>query len=293
MVCRSGSVERAADKSTKAAEQVKKLEDALKARSEAVKKEFYDEIDTHLADAKITDARQLEYASDIKTEYTSEFSLDKIAGVVVSALKAAIAASAPGVEKPAMSEEAINAYVDVVNTVAEAAKSNSESSSSLSFSMTRLAPGMFGFLKATSTNIRDEDTFGSEEVTSTAIYYRLMQSIDDIKNQAEFGETVIDAANLKKMKELQAGLTDLLAEGKLTVDEWIAKDGAYEGMIQTIRDRLKAHGWDEKQIAVLESSVSGHARRVSGALSKLRTMGSEFTKAIEVSEARLRVGHFN
>lgn len=69
-----------------------------------------------------------------------------------------------------MSPEAIDAYTDVVNAVAEAAKSSSTAAASLAFSMNRLAPGTIAFLFASSINIQDDETFGKEAVTTTAIY---------------------------------------------------------------------------------------------------------------------------
>jgi len=89
MACRTPSVERVADKMSKAKEQIDKLEAMVVAQEEAIRAKFYGQIDTHLASARLTDAREVAYQVNIKTEYTSEFSLDKIAGVVTSALKAA------------------------------------------------------------------------------------------------------------------------------------------------------------------------------------------------------------
>ena len=81
------------------------------------------------------------------------------AAVVISALKVAMLATDPTVLNAATSPAAIAAYTDVVNTVAEAAKSSSTSSASMSFSMNRLSPGMYAFLYASSVNIKDEDTY--------------------------------------------------------------------------------------------------------------------------------------
>ena len=89
MACRTPSVERVADKMSKAKEQIDKLEAMVVAQEEAIRAKFYGQIDTHLASARLTDAREVAYQVNIKTESTSEFSLDKIAGVVTSALKAA------------------------------------------------------------------------------------------------------------------------------------------------------------------------------------------------------------
>lgn len=301
MTCTSGSVETAAAKTVAAKAQIDSLLAMLKKDDETARKYFYGSIDLHLKDAKIADARELSYNSDIKTEYTSEFSLDKIVGVVTSALKAVAAAQDPASPSPAMSPQAIAAYTDVVNSVAEAAKSSSTSAASLAFSMTRLSPGLFSFLYATSVNIKDVDTFGTEAVTSTEIYYRFMQSIDDVKNQSAFGNAIIDAQNLKHMKEIQAALTDDLGNGKIDIDVWTKKDAAYDAAVKKIQQRLKDEHFDLDKPHVLlrangfgvpveHSFVTGSLvtqQVVRASIQKLSAMGSAYKKVIEISEKRL------
>jgi len=58
------------------------------------------------------------------------------------ALKAVAAVQDPTAIVSAMSLGAIEAYIDVINAVVEAAKSSSTASSSLAFSMNRLSPGL-------------------------------------------------------------------------------------------------------------------------------------------------------
>lgn len=296
MTCTSGSVQTVADKTVAAKAQIDKLLAMLQAQESVNKTRFFDEINAHLKDARVADARQLSYNSDIKTEYTSEFSLDKIAAVVTSALKAVAAAKDPNVKAPAMSPEAIQAYTDVVNRVAEAAKSSSTASASLSFSMTRLSPGLFAFLYASSVNIKDEDTFGSEAVTSTAIYYRLMQSIEDVKMEADYGAARIDADNFLKMKTVQAALTDDLADGKISIEEWSKKDAAYTAAIQRIQERLDADHFKSGAPRVAarergpESALSQQI--VRSAIERLARKGAAFKAAVETSNARLAGGYY-
>ena len=301
MACTSGSVQTVADKTVAAAQQIAKLQAMIQAQEADNKSKFFADITTHLTDAKVTDAREIGYSSDIKTEYTSEFSLDKIAAVVTSALKAVVTATDPTVPKPALSPDAIAAYTDVVNTVAEAAKSSSTSAASLSFSMNRLSPGMFAFLYASSVNIHDEDTFGTEGVTTTAIYYRFMQSIDDVKNQTVFGKTIIDAKNLLNMKTLQAALTDALANNTIDIDTWTKKDIAYSAAVNTIQARLDADSFDTKKTLALtvrhgfgapvqHSFATGSAvnqQVVRAAIQRLSTMGAAYKVVVEKSTARL------
>lgn len=301
MACTSGSVKTVADKTLAAKKQINKLQEMLQAQENDNKTKFYDEIKSHLTDAKITDAREISYNSYIKTEYTSEFSLDKIAAVVISALKAATKATDPTVQNPATSKDAISAYTDVVNSVAEAAKSSSTSAASLSFSMNRLSRGTFAFLYAKSVNIKDVDTFGTEVVTSTAIYYRLIESIDDLKNESAFGQAIIDAKYLLKMKMLQAALTDELSTGAISIDDWMKKDANFSKAIAVIQKRLDDQKFNTSQPFVLtaahgfgkpisHSFVNGSAANqevVRSAIQRLSTKGEEYKFVIETSEARL------
>jgi len=265
MVCTSGSVESVAKKTQKANDQVKKLQEMLQQDMESTKKKFYAEIDRHLHDAGVHDARELTYSADIKTEYTSEFSLDKLAGVITKALDAVKAAKDPKSTQPATSPEAIDAYKNLVNSVAEAAKSSSTSASSLSFSMNRLSPGVFAFLQASSVNMKDEDTFGSEAITSTAIFYRIIESIDDVKNEAEFVATLIDQQSYLHMKILQAALVDDLASGKLSLDEWQKKDDAYSGAVAKLKKSLEGHASPTNAPKLFSGSSSSSAAAAAAA----------------------------
>lgn len=294
MACTSGSVQKVADKTVAAKSQIDKLQAMIQAQDGANKDRFYGEINAHLSDAGVTDAREISYNSDIKTEYTSEFSLDKIAAVVTSALKALAAAKDPAVTQPALSPEAIQAYTDVVNTIAEAAKSSSTASASLSFSMNRLSPGMFAFLYATSVNIKDEDTFGSEAVTTTAIYYRFMQSIDDVRSQAAFGAAVIDARNYLDMKTLQAGLTDDLANGRIDIDVWMKKDAAYSLAVDKIKARLDADRLKAglEKMEVIGTGSAANQQVVRAAIQKLSAMGNAYKVVVEKSQSRLAAVYY-
>ena len=301
MTCTSGSVQSTADKTVAAKAQIDKLQAMIKEQEGANKAAFFDAIASHLTDANVTDAREINYSSDIKTEYTSEFSIDKITAVVTTVLKAFVAAQDKTAVVPAMSPAAVDAYVDVVNAVAEAAKSSSSSSASLSFSMNRLAPGMFVFLYATSISIKDADTFGTESVTTTAIYYRMMQSIDDVKNEAAFGESIIDARSLISMKTLQAALVDDLASDKINLDEWDKKDDAYSHAVKKIEARLAAAKFDNTKPHVLTRSAGfgvvmhhsfakGSATNqavVHASIKRLAKMGAGYKAVIDTSNARL------
>lgn len=267
MGCRTPSVQRAANKTAKAMEAVKGLEDKLKGQSEEVKKIFEGMIQEHMEKAKINDGREIEYNQAIKVEYTQEFSLDAITKVVIEALNTVKTLTDPQVKNPATSPEAIECYKDVVVSVAEAAKSSSKTATSLNFSMNRLSPGLYAFLYATSTNIQDKETFGTETVTATAIYYAMYQSIQDVQQEANYELAHMEKANLLKMKTLQAGLTDDLGNGALTIEQWTAKDAAYEKACETIEKRLKDLDWDshtENTQPIPHNLVESHLKHLEG-----------------------------
>ncbi|WP_297218849.1 hypothetical protein [uncultured Desulfovibrio sp.] len=306
MSCQSPSVQAVMQKTAKAKSQIDELENLVKKQDKAHKKFFSDTINSHLSEAKINDSREIYYGFDIKTEYTSEFSLDKIASVVTSVIKAAGKAMDPNVKQPATSPDAIAAYVDVVNAVAEAAKSSSTAAGSLSFSMNRMSPGLYGFLYASSMSIKSDDTFGSEAVTSTIIYYKFIESIDDIKNEAKYGAALIDYKNLMNMKTIQAALTDDLAAGKIDIDTWTKKDASFEKAIKTIEDRLKNAGWytvslymtSGNAIATMpididEKSISARNKEIAlSAVQLLSQKGSLYEPVIHVTTRRIENGYF-
>lgn len=305
MACRTASVERVADKTVKAKEQIDKLQSMIESQEAANKAKFYQQIDEHLASAQLTDAREISYTSNIKTEYTSEFSLDKIAGVVTSALKAVKAVKDPTNPEGLASGAAIDAYSDVVNAVAEAAKSSSTSAASLAFSMNRLQPGTIAFLYASSINIQDDETFGSEAVTTTAIYYRLMESPRDVELSAALDATKIrvaaDLATYKKFIALQAGLVDSLAEGKITFEAYLVLDDKYAKKAAELEKRVKdgtptarlARGVTPEVLSVEDLDLAKYNKEVvSSAVKKLSGMGEMYNTVVERNISRIENGYF-
>ncbi|SDS35241.1 hypothetical protein [Christiangramia echinicola] len=299
MACRTPSVERVADKTAKAKQQIDKLEEMIKAQETSNKVTFFDQIKSHLKSAKIDDARETEYQANIKTEYTSEFSLDKIAGVVTSALKAAKVATDPSNPQASTSPEAIDAYSDVVVSVAEAAKSSSTAAASLAFSMSRLAPGTIVFLYASSINIQDKETFGEEAVTTTAIYYRLIQSEKDIELQGSFDATrtrvAADLETYRRFVALQADLVNQLADGNLTFDEYDKKDELFAKKAAELQKRVKDGSPVDKAYKVMSATdtpISASYELVQAAIKRMSIMGSNYKKIVEKAQARLENGYF-
>lgn len=300
MACRTPSVERVVDKTAKAKEQIDKLEAMIKSQEAANKLNFFNQIDAHLASSNLSDARQIDYNSYVKTEYTSEFSLDKIAEVVTSSLNAAKALTNPAITNPAMSPAAIDAYVDVVNTIAEAAKSSSTAAASVSFSMNRISPGMFAFLFASSMNIQDNETFGMEAVTTTAIYYRLVQSIQDLKLQGEFDaakiEIELNLQSFRKFKTLQVALIDQLGNNQIDIETYEKLDAFYSKKVEELRSKMGT----TREIGPVkmfmnmstETGADVHQKLVKSAIKRLSVMGDKYRGIIDTARERIENSYF-
>lgn len=297
MTCSSPSVKSVADKTENAKAQVRKLEQSLLDDDAKYEKYFKDEKEKSLSDAKIADARIINSNKDIKVEYSSEFSLDKIAAVIVDQLKTVAKGLSPKIPEPSMLDDAVNSYVDLVNSVAQSAKSSAKSSASLSFSMTRLSPGLFAFLYATSTTLKDVDTFGSEAICCTAIYYSFVESIDDLKNESKFDEAVIDTQNLKNMKILQAGLTEQLANKEIDIQTWSKLDKEYSKAIKQIKKRIKEHSFDQVTLLSEENMDVSYLSKemlsiIKASLKTISDMGPDFKDIVEITQQRIESSYF-
>ncbi|MGF7231969.1 hypothetical protein [Arachidicoccus sp.] len=298
MACKTASVQRVADKTSKAKEQIDKLQQMIESQEADNKAKFFAQIKAHLSDANITDERQIDYNSNVKTEYTSEFSLEKISKVVIASLHAAKAATDPAITNPATSPAAIDAYVDIVNTVAEAAKSSSTAAASLSFSMNRLSPGMFVFLYASSLNIQDDETFGKEAVTTTAIYYRMVQSIQDLKLQGAFDaariEVTLNVDSYKKFKLLQVALIDDLSNEKIDLDQYIIKDKFYGDKAKELKAKIDAVAVSHTKLLAKGNNEASDVNQklIHSAIIKLSSMGDSYKTIIRKVEDRITNGYF-
>ncbi|WP_417368760.1 hypothetical protein [Flavobacterium beibuense] len=292
MACRTPSVERVADKSVNAQKQLDKLTESVKSQRDTLLDEFDGKVGENLKRARVSDGTILGSNDYIKVEYSYEFSLDKIASVIKDTLKAIAANKDSKSFQDAFSDEAVESYTDLVNSVSEAAKSKSTAAASISFSMNRLAPGVFAFLSATSASLLEEETFGNESITSTIIFYQLIYSIDDLKNQQSFDEAAIDIQNLMNMKRVQAALTDSLADGSITIDDWMARDEKLNAAVERLRARLDSRGFaDRTQVA--SRGMSENQRLVTAALERLNKMGEVYYPAVSILESRLELSYFN
>lgn len=292
MACRTPSVERVADKSVNAQNQLDKLTESVKAQRGTLLNEFETRVGENLKKARVSDGTLLGSNDYIKVEYSYEFSLDKIASVIKDTLKAIAVNKDSKSFQDAFSDEAVESYTDLVNSVSEAAKTKSTATASLSFSMNRLAPGIYAFLSATSASLLEEETFGNESITSTIIFYQLIYSIEDMQNQKQFDEAAIDIQNLMNMKRIQASYTDMLANGKMGIQEWMTRDEEAELAIQRLSARVDKRGFTNRT-RVASRGMSENQRIVTTALERLNKMGEVYYPAVSILENRLELSYFN
>jgi len=295
MSFRTVSLLKIMDHTSTAKELVDNLEARILANEAINKKVFFSKIKSSLRNINISDAKEIEYRSEIITEFKSELSLEKIEAVVRSLLQSAISKIDPPVTSLAMNPSDIDAYVSMVNSVSEAAKSSSTAAANLKYSMNHLSPGVFVFLYASSVSIKDKQIFGSGVVISTVIYYRLMHSIEDVKNQAAFDALQIDKENYAKMKTLQTALLDDLANGKIDFETWQKLDAAYTRAAIQIKKRIEKTllNSDEPRKPMGEKGSMENQKLVQKSIKNLSAKGTEIYKtAIQKSMVRLENSYF-
>ncbi|WP_298437017.1 hypothetical protein [uncultured Jannaschia sp.] len=302
MACRTAKAKRAATATKEATKAVDDLEQMIKGQEAAKKKDFFARIADDLEQTGASDAEQIEYNMDIKTEYSSEFSLDAVADAVSKTIHAAAATlKAQEMPSPATSAEALEAYSDVVVSVAEAARSSSETATSISYSMNRIGRGLFAFLYATSAKASDKETFGEEAITATAIFYRIMRSGEDAKRQERFDTVLLYVDALHKAKVMQVALLDDLGNGTYDPDEYIAKDAQMQKVVDLWQKRVDEAKLDRADGPVMMGAGPGGPMGTGGpdleavakrALSKISAGDDRLKAIVERSEARLAAGHF-
>jgi len=282
MVCRSASVERAAEKSQKAEKALADLAKQNKEAAEAYEDEFFEKINAYLERAGITDATYpLVTGLQYQTEYASEFNVDKITAVVEDALISLQEVSA-GPAGPtldtATSSEAFESYVQVVQSIGASLKSSSDTSSTFTFQMTKVGPGIFAFISAQSTNITDVETFGTEAVSCTTFVYTFARSIQDVENTTGYEaaknaaeeiaiirtKTLIESARIASetiitVKQAQADLVNVLISGKYTAVQYAKLDRELGDVIKLYETRQNGrNGFSSGSAPVIGLALQKH-----------------------------------
>jgi hypothetical protein len=313
-ICRTAKIEEVVNDASAAIDQVAKLENLIKSEEGKRKQEFFKRIEEYLNLSGIDDEKFIQENSYIKVEYASEFSLDKIADVVKTALKAAAASAIATNPAALLSSDATDSYSQVVVSIGEAAKSSSSTSANGSFSATRLAPGIIAFVYTTSVTIKEIQTFGTEAITATAMHYSLIESNKDFA-QTKSVDTVqftIKAA-LKAYKDfitLQANLVDRLSKGEISLDEYVDLDNKYSKITKDLRKRVQDAIDDVTQPKIekesfnlsrttIKSKKPGLVSRslmdreiVESSLLLLSTFGKKYKTVIDLNSKRLETNYY-
>jgi len=255
--CRTPSVTRVAEKTVEAANAIKMLEDDMQLKTKNYEDQFNVRRDQSLKEAGVNDKVLYTEEKNIQVQRTTEFSIDAITNVLVKVLKSVQENITPGVNttiNTALTPDSIATYTDVVNSVAQACQSSSESSSAFSYSMTKMGPGVFAFLSATSTKLKDEETFGKESIIATSFLYQLCTSENDVKRSANFNilltekltkqkRAILDEAMVIQWKNAQSGLIDTLVNGG-SVAEFTFRDNLYQKLADQAMERAAKNRYD-------------------------------------------------
>ena len=212
-----------------------------------------------------------------KTEYASEFNVDKLADVVTTALKSLQAATGDDGKvtmETATSDEAMESYVQLVGSIAASLKSSSSSSSNFTFQMTKIGPGIFAFISASAANLTNKKLFGSEAVSCSTFVYTFARSIQDIENTTGYQVAVANSATeflfrtqtlINSAKAAQESITNFkqaqvanvveFTSGKMTYAAYSELDDVYQSLVDKAMVRQLAEFSNHTNVALLKHSL--------------------------------------
>lgn len=280
----------------RAIEAIKNLENSLKKYEKEYYQEFDERIEEVAASAKLGEMTETNRIFRIKTEYQSEFSLAKIAAVIGSVLKVAAATRGPSFDKIPLNSEAVDAYTDLVNSIAEAAKTNTQMETSFTFNWIKLTPDFAVFLMSKSSSIQDEALFGSESVCSTAVLYKgfNVTSVEKLKVESEepnlVGPAAAEFKALVAFKALQLSLSKRIAEDLITIATGIKLDGKYAMELVEINDRIKIYKYFDKgdYDSLINKTLKKHVEGANLAFAKLNTLGESYQSMAQILQSRIK-----
>ena len=284
-----GKVSNAAKKSAAAQATLQKFEKDRKNDAKSYEEDFNKKITAELLRAGITDQLfPIVTGIQQQTEYASEFNVDLLAGVVTTALKSFEAATGDdgkATMETATSTEAIDSYVQLVESIAASLKSSSSSSSTFTFQMTKIGPGVFAFISAMSANLTDKQMFGSEAVSCATFVYTFARSLQDIQNTTGYQTAVANStteflfrtqtlivaakaaqASIINFKEAQLENVTNLTSGRITVAAYGEMDDVYQSLIDKAMERQLAQFPAYTNVALLKHDLG------EGDSTQLRTL---------------------
>lgn len=235
MACLSTSLEDVVKKADGAREQIEKLQQGLEKTDVLNRQRFKEKREEFFKNVGLNDVEPADVNFNIKVEFASEFSLDKIIPAVKAAIDTAVGLY--GGVNP-ISDKTQKAFSDLVVAIGECAKFSSEAASSLSFATNRLSPGIFVSLYATSNSIKDANMFNKKAVTATMYYYQLSKSVKDIEIDMVREATVMYAQKVIDMNKRILELADQLALGQITYEIFVERTETIRKAIGLMRPTL-------------------------------------------------------
>ncbi len=261
MACKSPSVKRVAEKSEVAKKAIEALSKQLKDLNDVEETAFRAKVEEMKNALNVDDFSPVIYDTNIKVEFTHEFSLELLVPVITNAIKALSTTLAAGGGPIGIltSPDAIGSYTSLVNSIAEAAKSSSSSAGSASFSMNKIAPGAFAFIATRSSTLQDKETFGEESVTATSFQHGIFTSIQDAKNLINYTLVVLYAKTIVKLSDAKVLYLDKLLKSEITIAEYSLLSNQIQAEIEKNRQLIGAIETKEKIENTIAKSIKVEA----------------------------------
>ncbi len=232
MACFSTSLEEVVKKSDAARVQVENLQKGLDKSDASNKQIFEKKRDEFFKNVGLDDVKNGQISHNIKVEFASEFSLEKIIPVVKAAIDAAVAVYSGG--KP-IGGNTQKAFSDLVVSIGECAKFSSKATSSMSFATNRLSPGLFVSLYAASVTIEDSNMFGKKAVTATMYYYQLSQSNKDIEVDMTRELLLMYAESVISLNRRILELADQVSKKEISIEDFDERKATIRALINDLK----------------------------------------------------------
>jgi len=95
------------------------------------------------------------------------------------------------------------------------------------------------FLYAASNSVQNSALFGSEAVSSTAIFHRIVQSPSDFAREEDFNAAAFEAESLERYRARKLSIFDDVMEGRIERSKWAELDSMLNVMIEKASGRLQ------------------------------------------------------
>ncbi len=257
MACKSPSIRRVTEKSEAAKKAIETLSRQLKDLNDAEEADFKTKLEEFQNALNVDDFSPITYATNIKIEFTHEFSLDLLVPVITDAIKTLSTTLAAGGGPIGIlaSSDALGSYTSLINSIAEAAKSSSSAAGSSTFSMNKIAPGAFAFIATRSSTLQEKETFGEESVTATSFQHGIFTSVQDALNTNDYNLVVLYATTIVKLSDAKTLYLDKLQKGLITIAEYSEIAQKLQAEIEKTRQFIAAIDTREKIEKAIARSI--------------------------------------